>query len=112
VYLHTCDFSIAVKLEKRANIKICVKLGNSGAETFEMIRYANGNEAMSHARCFERHARFKKFRTSLENDEMSGRTSTSSEPKSVETIRWLVQEDHRRTIKDIAAIVNVSYGSA
>jgi predicted transcriptional regulator len=31
-------------------------------------------------------------------------------PKNVETIQWLVHEDHRRTIKDIAAIVNVSYG--
>jgi len=48
-------------------------------------------------------------RTSLENDERSGRPSTSSTPKNVETIRWLVHEDRRRTIKDIATIVNVSY---
>jgi len=32
-------------------------------------------------------------------------------PKNVETIRRLVHEDCRRTIKDIAAIVNVSYGT-
>ena len=32
-------------------------------------------------------------------------------PKNVETIRWLVHEDHQRTIKEIAAIVNVSYGT-
>jgi len=41
----------------------------------------------------------------------SGRPSTSSTPKNVETIRCLVHEDHWRTIKDIAAIVNVSYGT-
>jgi len=29
----------------------------------------------------------------------------------METIRCLVHEDRRRTIKDIAAIVNVSYGT-
>jgi len=64
---------------------------------------------MSLARCFEWHARFKRGRTSLEDEERSGRTSTSSTPKNVETIRRLVHEDRRRTIKDIVAIVNVSY---
>jgi len=98
-------------MEQRANIKFCVKLGKSGAETFEMIRRAYGNEAMSRARCFEWHARFKKGRTSLEEDESSGRPSTSSKPKNVETIRRLVHEDRRRTIKDISAIPNVSYGA-
>ena len=34
-----------------------------------------------------------------------------SAPKNVETIRRLVHEDRRRTIKDIAAVVNVSYGT-
>ena len=76
-----------------------------------MIRRAYGNEAMSRARCFEWHARFKRGRTSLEDDERSGRTSTNSAPKNVETIRRLVHEDRRRTIKDIATIVNVSYGT-
>jgi len=76
-----------------------------------MIRRAYGNEGMSRARCFEWHARFKRSRISLEDDERSGRPSTSSTPKNVETIRLLVHEDRRRTIKDIAAIVNVSYGT-
>jgi len=46
VCLHICDFSMDEKLEQRANIKFCVKLGKSGAETFEMIRRAYGNEAI------------------------------------------------------------------
>jgi len=111
VSLHICDFSMDVKLEQRANIKFCVKLGKSGAETFEMIRHAYRNEAMSRARCFEWHARFKRGRTSLEDDERSGRTSRRPTPKTVETIRRRVHEDRRRTIKDIATIVNVSYGT-
>jgi len=56
-------------------------------------------------------ARFKRGRTSLKDDERSGRPSTSSAPKNVETIRRLVHEDRRRTIKDIATVVNVSYGT-
>jgi len=74
-----------------------------------MIRRVYRNEAMSRARCFEWHARFKRGRTSLEDDERSGQPSTSSASKNGETIRRLVREDRRRIIKDIATIVNVSY---
>ena len=97
VCLHICDFSMDVKLEQRANTKFCVKLSKYGAETFGMIQRVYGNETMSRARCFEWHAYFKRSKTSLE-DESSGWTSTSSTPKNVETIRWLVHEDRRRTI--------------
>jgi hypothetical protein len=86
-----------------------VQLDKSGAETFEMARHAYGNETMSCARCFEWHACFKRCRTSLEDDERSGRLSMSSTPKNVETLEQLVHEDHQRTIKDIATFVNVSY---
>jgi hypothetical protein len=37
VCLHICDFSMDEKLEQRANIKFCGKLGKSGVETSEMI---------------------------------------------------------------------------
>jgi hypothetical protein len=111
VSLHICDFSMDVKLEQTANIKFCVKLGRSGAETFEMIRRAYGNKAMSRGRCFKWHAHFKRGRTSLEEDGRSGRPSTSSTPKNAGTVQQLLHEDRWRTIKDIAAIVNVSYGT-
>ena len=76
-----------------------------------MIRRAYRKEALSRARCFECHACFKRGRTSLEHVERSGRTSTSSKPKNVETIRRLVYEDCRRTIKNIVTNVNLSYGT-
>jgi Transposase. len=63
---------------------------------------------MSPVRCFKWHTRFKRGRTSLDN-ERSRQPSTSSTPKNVETVWWLVHEDCRRTIKSIAAVVNVSY---
>ena len=65
---------------------------------------------MSRARCFSWNVRFKRGRTSLE-DEMSGRPSTSSTPKNVEILWRIVHEDHWRTIKGIAAVVTVSYGT-
>jgi hypothetical protein len=91
--LHVCDFSTDVKLEQRANFKFCIKLIKSGAETFEMVRRAYGNEVMSRAMCFEWHVCFRRGRTSHEGDERSGRPSMSSKPKNVETIRQLMHED-------------------
>jgi hypothetical protein len=98
-----------VKLEQRGNIKFSFKLDKYGAETFEMLRRGYENGAMCRATCFAWYTRFKRGRTSLEDDKISGRTSKSSGPKNMETIRWLAHVDQRRTIKGIAAIVNVSY---
>ncbi|XP_041379219.1 histone-lysine N-methyltransferase SETMAR-like [Gigantopelta aegis] len=39
-----------LKLEQRANIKFCVKLGKSATESLEMLKQAYRNEAMSRDR--------------------------------------------------------------
>jgi hypothetical protein len=66
---------------------------------------------MSRTLCFEWHRRFRGRRMSLEDDERTGRPSTSINPENVERIRELVCADHRRTINDIVDIVGLSYGS-
>ena len=68
-----------------------------------MIRHVHDNEAMNRATCFEWDECFKSGRTSLDDDKRSGRPSTSSTPDNIETIRQLVHEDRRRSIRDIAA---------
>jgi hypothetical protein len=97
-----------VKLEQRGNIKFSFKLGKSGAETFEILRRRMEMRPCV-LRSVSRGARFKRGRTSLEDDEMSGRTSKRPTPENVETIRWLVHVERRRTTKGNAAIVSVSY---
>ena len=42
-----CDYSMDLKIEQRANIKFCVKLGKSTTETLEMMRQAYDKEVMS-----------------------------------------------------------------
>ncbi|XP_041364366.1 protein GVQW3-like [Gigantopelta aegis] len=91
-----------LKLEQRANIKFCVKLGKSVTETLEMLKQAYGNKAMRRARCFEWHSRFKRDRTPLEDAERSGRPSTSTTPENVEEIERIVRQDRRTTIKEVA----------
>jgi hypothetical protein len=99
------------KVEQRANVKFWVKLGKSVTETLNMLRQAYGDEAMSRTQCFEWYRRFKGGRTSLEDDERSGRPSTSITPENVERIRELVHADRQRMINNTADIVGVSYGS-
>ncbi|XP_041367081.1 protein GVQW3-like [Gigantopelta aegis] len=89
-----------LKLEQKANIKLCVKLGKSATETLEMRKQAYGNEAMS-----------RRGRTSLEDDERSGQPSTSTTPKNVEESERIVRQDRRITIKEVADIVNMSFGT-
>jgi hypothetical protein len=60
------------KVGRRANVKFCVKLGKLVTETWNMLRQAYGDEAMSRTQCFEWHRRFKVGRTSLEDDERQG----------------------------------------
>ena len=92
------------RLEQRANIKFCVKLRKSATETFEMLQQAYGDDAMSRARCFEWHSRFKNGRTSLKDDERSGRLSTSTSPEIVHEVERIVQKDRRTTISELALI--------
>ena len=99
------------RLEQRANIKFCVKLRKSATETFEMLQQAYDDDAMSRARCFDWHSRFKNGRTSLDDDERSGRPSTSTSPETVHEVERIVLEDRRTTICEIADQLEISFGS-
>jgi hypothetical protein len=47
---------------------------------------------------------------SVEDDERSGRPSTSKTTENVEIIRELIQEDRRRTIHELTDTFGISYG--
>jgi hypothetical protein len=46
-------------MEQRANIKFCFKTGKTATETFQLIKLAYGDNALSRTRVFERYARFR-----------------------------------------------------
>jgi hypothetical protein len=64
-----------------------VKLGKSTTETLEMLREAFGEHSLSRTAVFEWHSRFKAGRVPVEDDERSGRPSTSKTTENVEKIR-------------------------
>jgi hypothetical protein len=45
-----------------------------------------------------------------EDDERSGRPSTSKMTENVEKIRDLIHEDHCQTIRELADTIGISYG--
>jgi ribosomal protein S25 len=47
---------------------------------------------------------------SFEDEERSGRPSTSKTTENVEKIRELIHEDRHRTIHELADTVGISYG--
>ena len=72
--------------EQRFAVKFCVKLGKSTTETFAMLNMAYGDVAVKRATCFRWHKRFKNDRLSVEDDECSGRPSTSTDDPHIDEI--------------------------
>jgi hypothetical protein len=94
----TSSFPLAAmdgKIEQCVCIKFCVKLGKSATETLQMLHETFGEHSLSQTAVFEWHSHFKADRVSVEDDEGSGRPSTSKMTKNVEKIQELIHEDRR-----------------
>ena len=74
------DFIMTLRLEKNTNNKFCVKLKKSGTETFEMLGLRIWTNPV---RCSEWYLHFLSRETSLEDDERSGRPSTTITTENV-----------------------------
>ena len=87
--------------EQRFAVKFRVKLGKSTTETFAMLNTAYDDVAMKRATCFRRHKRFKNGWLSVEDDEYSGRPSTSTDDPHIE-ITTLVRVNRHVTVRELA----------
>jgi hypothetical protein len=74
------------EIEQRVCIKFCIELGKSATDTLEMPHEAFGEHSLSRTEVFEWHSHFKAGRVSVEDDECSGRPSTSKTTENVEKI--------------------------
>ena len=97
--------------EQRFAVKFCVKLGKSTMETFAMLNMAFGDVAMKRATCFTWHKRFKNGPLSVEDDERSGRPSTSTDDPHIDEINTLVQANRCLTVRELAEECGISIGS-
>jgi len=97
--------------EHRACIKFCSKLGKTATECYEMLKTAFGEQAMGHSQTFQWFSRFKAGRTSIDDDERSGRPVSSSTPEMIERVRQIIREDRRSTIDEVSMLVGISHGT-
>jgi hypothetical protein len=57
------------------------------------------------------HARFKAGRTSVDDDEHTGRTPSCTTPETAARIQEISRQDRCRTIHDIAEEAEIGYGT-
>jgi hypothetical protein len=76
-----------------------------------MLRVAFGDNAMNHSKTFLWYKRLKDGRTSVDDDERSGRPSTNTIPENIAKVREAILADRRHTIHDVCEIVGLSYGT-
>ena len=75
--------------EQRACIKFCFKLEKTATECYEMLKTAFGEQAMGRSQTFQWFSRFEAGRTSIDDDERSGRPVSSSTPEVIERVHQL-----------------------
>jgi transposase len=99
------------KTEARAVIKYLQKKGMTPKEIHEDMVKTLDDDSPSYSTIKRWAADFKRGRESIEDDPRSGRPKTSTTDDQVEAIHRTVLDDRRLSIRQIANIVGVSYGS-
>ncbi|KAL4131731.1 hypothetical protein QTP88_009004 [Uroleucon formosanum] len=72
-----------------------------------MLCEVYGEECLSRARVFEWHKRFCSGREDVEDDDRSGRPTTSSTNENVEKIDKIIRQDRRLSIRAVTEMVNI-----
>ena len=79
--------------EQRVCIKFCASLGKSAMETLRMIQQGFRDQSSSCTQVFQWHAQFKTGRTSVDDDEHTGRPTSCTIPETVARIQELIRQD-------------------
>ncbi|KAL0831014.1 hypothetical protein ABMA28_001900 [Loxostege sticticalis] len=99
------------KNEQRAVIKyLCLKK-MSTKEFFLDIQQTLGDHALPYSTVAYWVAEFKRGRSTCEDDQRTGRPSTSVTEENVKKVEKMVLEDRRITIKYLAETLKISFGS-
>jgi hypothetical protein len=80
VYVTCGDFYDGSEKGTASVHKFCANLGKIVTETLEMIQQGFGDQSLSRAQVFQWHARFKTGRTSVDDDERTGRPTSCTTP--------------------------------
>ncbi|XP_068204662.1 protein GVQW3-like [Palaemon carinicauda] len=100
-----------LKLEQHANIKFCFKLNKSATETHQMLRQVYGDTAVSHKTVCKWFGRCKEGKESRDDDDRSGRPSTSRNDDNIAAVKTIIRSNRRLTIRELSEETNLSFGS-
>jgi hypothetical protein len=89
-------------MEQRANIKFCVKLGKTAAESVELKRKVYGDNCLSCAQIFRWHARFKSGVDTIEDEARPGRPFSVRNEGLIVKVRKRIQEERCETVRMMA----------
>ena len=111
VYVTRGGFGNGSEKEQRVGIRFCANVGKRATETLDVIQQGFGDQSLSRTQVFQWHGRFKAGRSSVDDDEHTGRATSCTNPETVARIQEIIRQDRRRTIRDIAGEVDVGYGT-
>jgi len=94
-------------VEQRMAIKFCVKLGKTASETVPMLKTAFGNDCLSDRQVYRWHEAFAEGREDVNDEERSGRPSTSKTEENETRVRNLLNTDGRLSVRLIAETLNI-----
>jgi len=88
-------------------IKFCVKLNENATETYEKLKRAYGEHALSRTQVFRWHKAFLDGCESVEDEPRSGRPCMSKTDENVTKVRDLVRSDQRLAVRMIGGVLNL-----
>jgi hypothetical protein len=99
------------QFEQRENVKFCQKLGKSTRATFQMMKRAQGEEALCRRAVYSRHKYLQEGRDSLEDDERTGRPRTVRTELKIQKVATAVRANHSQTVDELVAAAGISHGT-
>ena len=103
--------SFSSKVEYRAIIRYLYLKGKTGQEIHCELTNVYGSSAPSYAQVKFWAGKFKRSRTSLEDETRSGRPSDATDEEMCNKVRDLVYSDRRIKVEEIANALHISHGS-
>ena len=79
--------------EQRCAIKFCIKLGETGIETFNKLKQAHGEHALSRSQVFKWFKALSEGLEPIKDEPHSGRPSTLKTDNNVKVVGALVRSD-------------------
>ena len=83
----------------------------SAKEKHEMFKLLYGDAAVTMKTVYKWFERFRNGCESVEDEERSGRPSTSKTQENVERVSEMIPSNRRLTVREISDDLNISYGS-